>query len=31
VQTLDVGKTVADANQIARQFKAEMDRIDRQG
>lgn len=30
VQTLDVGKTVADANQIARQFKAEMDRIDRQ-
>lgn len=31
VQTLDVGRTVADANQIARQFKAEMDRIDRQG
>ena len=31
VQTLDVGKTVADANQIARQFKAEMDRIDREG
>jgi cytosine/adenosine deaminase-related metal-dependent hydrolase len=31
VHTLDVGKTVADANQIARQFKAEMDRIDREG
>lgn len=30
VQTLDVGKTVADANQIAREFRAEMQRIDRQ-
>lgn len=28
VTTLDVGKTVADASQIARQFKAEMARID---
>lgn len=30
VETLDAGKTVADAAQIARQFKAEMERIDRQ-
>ncbi|WEK06211.1 MAG: amidohydrolase [Candidatus Devosia phytovorans] len=30
VTTLDVSKTVADANQIARQFKAEMARIDSQ-
>ena len=28
VTTLDAGKTVADASQIARQFKAEMARID---
>jgi 5-methylthioadenosine/S-adenosylhomocysteine deaminase len=31
VLTLDVGKTVADAKQIAHQFQAEMNRIDRVG
>ncbi|KQT51713.1 amidohydrolase [Devosia sp. Leaf420] len=29
IQTMDKNKVVADANQIARQFKAEMERIDR--
>lgn len=29
IQTMDKNKVIADANQIARQFKAEMERIDR--